>query len=442
MQYRGLAGGITLPRCAVRRYTARVASTPARTTSAPADAPPPGGTFAALRVPYYPRLWLSGWLWNMTRWMSVFLCSYLINAFTGSPLLVQLAGTAFFAPMFFGGVLGGVISDRFDRRRTIMHQLAVLTPVAALMGWLVLSGAVRVWMIYPFMLAIGMGGVLDMTSRRALLYDLVGPVRITNAMALESMAQTGGTMLGTLIGGTMINFIGLGQAFMLIAIAYAAAWLAMAGMPSPARESAPLRGTSLRRDVAEGLAYVRRTPAIVSILGVTMLMNFFFFSYMPMVPVFAERLGVNAFWAGVLGSATGAGSICGAFVIAAHVPHRAARGLVYTAGSAVAMVCLLLFTAASWYPLALLALIAAGFGQSGFGALQGALILTASSPEMRGRAMGILSMAIGVLPFGMFLLGLAAQRAGPAVAVAASTTLGLALLLLWWRRHPLLSSLR
>lgn len=387
-------------------------------------------------------MWLSGWLWNMTRWMAVFLCSYLINDLTGSPFLVQLAGTAFFAPMFFGGVVGGVISDRFDRRRTILHQLAVLTPVAALMGWLVISGAVRVWMIYPFMLAIGAGGVLDMTSRRALLYDLVGPARITNAMTLESMAQTGGTMLGTLVGGAVINFVGLGQAFILIAVAYAAAWLALAGIPSPAREVAPLRGGSLRRDIAEGLGYVRRTPAIVAILGVTMLMNFFYFSYMPMVPVFAERLGVNAFWAGVLGSATGFGSLAMAFVIAAHVPHRAGRGVVYIGGSAVAMAFLLLFTFAEWYPLALVALLLAGAGQCGFGALQGALILTCSSAEMRGRAMGILSMAIGVLPFGMALLGLVAQEIGSAAAVCASTTTGLALLLLWWRRSPVLTHLR
>src|SRR3712207_8315625 len=101
-------------------YHGRVTSTDiasSASTRTPSDAPPPG-VFAALRVPYYPRLWASGWLWNLTRWMSVFLCSYLVNDLTGSPFLVQLVGAAFFAPMFFGGVLGGVISDRFDRRRS------------------------------------------------------------------------------------------------------------------------------------------------------------------------------------------------------------------------------------------------------------------------------------------------------------------------------------
>lgn len=419
-------------------YHGRVTSAdiaPAVPTRTPSDAPP-AGVFAALRVPYYPRLWVSGWLWNLTRWMSVFLCAYLVNDLTGSPFLVQLVGAAFFAPMFFGGVLGGVISDRFDRRGTIMKQLLFLVPVALLMGSLVFADRVQVWMVYPFMLLIGTGAVLDMTSRRALVYDMVGAEGITNAMAIESMSQTGGTMLGALVGGAVINFIGIGQAFVVIAAAYAGAWLCLARMPSPPREHAPAGGASLRRDIAAGLRYVRSRPIIVGILGVTVLMNFCYFTYMPMVPVFADRLDVNAFWAGVLGSATGAGSLVGAAVLASRNPRTLRRGRAYIFGSGAAMAFLLLFALSPWYPLSLAALVAAGAGQAGFATMQGTLILLHSSPEMRGRAMGILSMAIGVLPFGMVLLGLTAQLTGPAPAVIASVTLGATGLALWSLRTP------
>ena len=81
------------------------------------------GTFAAMSVPYYPRLWVTGLLWNLTRWMAIFLCSYLVNRLTHSPFYVQLVGASFFAPMFFGGATAGVISDRLDRRRTILTVL-------------------------------------------------------------------------------------------------------------------------------------------------------------------------------------------------------------------------------------------------------------------------------------------------------------------------------
>ncbi len=400
------------------------------------------GVFAALAVPGYGRLWLSGWLWNLTRWMAVFLGSYLVNRLSGSPFLVQLVGAAFFAPMFFGGILGGVISDRFDRRRTIMAQLAALVPVALLMAILVIQGAVRVWMVYPFMLAVGIGGVLDMTSRRALVFDLVGAERVTNAMALEAMSQTGGTLLGTLLGGAITNAIGIGYAFLLIALAYAAAWLALLGLPRHAGATLPGPRASLRRDVAAGLAYVRREPAIVGILGVTVLMNFCYFTYLPLVPVFAERLGVNAFWAGLLAGAAGCGALLGSALVAAFVPGWAGRGWTYIAGAGLAMAGLLAFAFAPWYPLAWVALAVAGLGQAGFASLQGALILLAAQPEMRGRAMGVLSMAIGVLPFGMVLLGLVAQATDPAAAVSASALLGLAGLAWWTARAPALRAIR
>lgn len=392
------------------------------------------GTFAALEVPHYGRLWASGWLWNLTRWMGVFLGSYLVNQLTGSPLLVQLVGAAFFAPMFFGGVLGGVISDRFDRRRTILTQLLILIPVAIAMSLLVLTGAVRVWMLYPFMLAVGLGGVIDMTSRRALVWDFVGEDRVTNALALESLSMTGGNMMGSLAGGAVINFIGIGEAFMLIAVCYAGSFLFLLGVPVASRTESRRQSGSIVRDVLTGFQLARKDRVLVSILGVTMLMNGFYFSYTPLVPVFADRLEVNALLTGLLASASGFGSMIGSFLIAARSPSR--RGLVYVGGSVLAMASLSLFAVTLWYPLALVALLVAGVGAAGFGTMQSVLVMSTTGPEMRGRAMGLLSMAIGVLPFGMILLGFVAQRIGAPAAVLGSVTLGLGAMLLWNARRP------
>jgi predicted MFS family arabinose efflux permease len=399
------------------------------------------GMFAALRAPDYPKVWLTGWVWTFTRWMAVFLASYLVTEMTGSPLLVQIVGAAFFAPMFLGGLLGGVVADRLDRRRTLMNQLAVLIPITALMGIVVLGGSTHVWMIYLFMLLIGVGGLLDMTSRRALIYDLVGAEGITNAMALEAMSLTGGNMLGSLAGGAIINFIGLGQAFFVMAGALAVAWASLAAMRPVAHEHTPAAGASIRADIAAGFRYARGHRTIVSILGVTVLMNFFFFPYSPMVPVFADRLGVNAFWTGVLASGTGFGALIGASVIAAR-SGTVRRGWTYMGGTGLAMIGLFAFAAADWYPAALLGLIVAGVGQSGFASMQASLMLLAAEPAMRGRAMGVLSMGIGVLPFGMVLLGVVAQLTSPPAAVLGAATLGFAGLIAWAVRSRDLRAIR
>jgi predicted MFS family arabinose efflux permease len=386
-------------------------------------------------VPRYGRLWTSGILWNLTRWLGVFLASYYVNEVTGSPLLVQLVGAAFFAPMFFAGALGGVISDRFDRRRTILGQLLVLIPVGLAMGALVTSGAARVWMVYPFMLAVGLGGVIDMTSRRALVWDFVGEERVTNALALESLSMTTGNMLGTLTGGAVIDALGTGPAFFLIPLCYAGSFLCLLGVPAsgrppPRAESRP----SVLADILDGFRLTRRDRALVSILGTTVLMNGLYFTYTPLVPVFADRLEVNAFWTGVLASASGLGSLAASLLIASRSPRG--RGRLYVGGSTLALALLIVFALAPWYPLALLALLCSGLGVAGFTTMQSVLVMSASTPEMRGRAMGILSMAIGTLPFAMALLGLVAQRTSAPAAVLGSATLGIAGMLLWNARHP------
>ena len=407
------------------------------TDAAPAQtarAAPAGGVFGALRAPGYPRLWASSWLTNLTRWMAVFLGSYLVNHLTGSPLLVQLTGAAFYTPILLGGALGGVISDRFDRRRSLMVQLALLAPVAVLMGVLTLSGHLRVWMMYPFMAVVGAGWVVDMTSRRALVFDMVGAERSTNAMALESMSQTGGAMLGNLIGGAVINFVGAGQTFLAMAVLYTTALLWLVGLPAVVRAHVPADGSSVRADLAAGMRYVRGQRLLLGILGVTVIVNFFYYPYQPLVPVFAERLGVNAFLAGLLAASTGLGSLIAATLIAAG--RRPRRGWTYLGGSALALSGVIIFAGSRWYALSMVGLMIAGAGQACYNTMQGVITLASASPEMRGRALGIISMGIGVLPVSLPLVGLAAQLAGPPAALMGTAALGLILIGLWSARTP------
>jgi len=130
----------------------------------------------------------------------------------------------------------------------------------------------------------------------------------------------------------------------------------------------------------------------------------------------------------------------GSFAWAAWPVRR--RGLLYLGGSMLAMGFLFAFAAAQWYPLALALLIAAGFGASAFGTMQGVLVMTTVNADMRGRAMGVLSMAIGSLPFGMIGLGLIAQATDPAAAVMVSVGAGVAAMVIWTARYPHLRSLR
>ena len=392
-----------------------------------------GRMFAAMSIPQYPRLWTVGMLLNLTRWMTIFLCSYLVNDLTHSTFLVQLVGASLFAPMFLGGVLAGAISDRLDRKRTILALLIVLIPASVLMAMLETSGVMKAWMVYPFALAVGTGLLADMTSRRAMVYDVVGPQNLTNALALEALAMTGGATIGSLGAGAVTSIFGIGEAFFMIAGVYVVAMLVLASVKPPHRAMSS-GNRHLSADIAAAFRALPGHPALVSILGVTVIVNLFYFSFMPLVPVFGERLGVGAFLTSLLLSANALGSIAGASFIARGLPFG--RGVIYVGGSTVALCSLLVFAVVGWYPAALLALIVAGVGISGFATMQSVLVMVNADDDMRGRAMGLLSMSIGVLPVSMLLLGLGAQAVGPTAGVVISVVVGLGVLATWSVKRP------
>jgi len=425
---------------------------------------------SAFEAEHFTRVWLSGLIWHLTRWGVAFLGTFLINDLTGSPRLVQLAGTALYGPLLVGGVAGGMLSDRADRLLTVRVQLAVLIPASIAIGLLVRADQAPVWAIYLYMFVVGIGWVTDMTSRRALVFDLVGPERIDNAMAMESLSLSSGMVLGALAGGSAVEAVGVGSAYFCIAGLLTLALIVLAPVRSPAIRQAeaparsdggaperaglddgtpvvapeigdPIEGaessmpsTSPIRDLLDGIGVLRAQRTVFAILGVTVIANFFLFAYFPIVPVVAEELGASPFLVGLLTAGTGLGMMTGSLLMARLQPRR--RGLAYVAGVFVALGFLGPFALAPSYPLALGAIVCSGVGAGLFGSTQTTLVMAAAPAELRGRALGLLSMAIGALPIGMYALGESAERLGVGTALLVNAGLGAVILLAWSLRHP------
>ncbi|MEM9562694.1 MAG: MFS transporter [Actinomycetota bacterium] len=399
----------------------------------PASRWPTRSPASAFRVRHFGLVWLSGLIWHLTRWGVAFLGTFLVNELTGSPRLVQLAGTALYAPLLVGGVLGGLVSDRVDRLVTVRTQLAVLIPASIAIGILVRADRAPLWALYLYLFVVGVGWVTDMTSRRALVFDLVGESRIDNAMAFESLSLSSGMVLGALAGGSAVEAVGVGSAFFVIAGLLVVSLLVLGPVRSPPKlQSATVEATD--DGLLDGIRQLRRQQSVFAILGVTVIANFFLFAYFPIVPVVADELGATPLLVGLLSAGTGIGMMSGSLVMARLRPRR--RGLVYTIGVAMALVLLVPFALAPTYPLALTAIIVSGFGAGLFGSTQTTLVMAAAPAELRGRALGLLSMAIGALPLGMYVLGESAERIGVAAALIVNAVLGAVALASWTARRP------
>jgi MFS family permease len=391
----------------------------------------PRPLLAAFQRPYFGQALASGALWNVSRWMTLFLAAFLAADLTDSPLQVQLVGAAFYGPFLFGAV-GGVISDRYDRRLVIVVYLLILTPVTLGMAVLILAGEIRLWMLYPFGFFAGFGWILDLTARRALIADLVGDDLVMNAFSLEAASASVGGIVGALGGGAIVGLAGVGEAFVAMAVLQTGALLLMLRVPSP--RVTHHNATSWRDDLRQGIALLPRHRALVSILGVTVIFNLFYFTFVALIPERAEVLGVGAFGTGVLSGASTIGATCAAVAVAS-LAHPA-RGRLYVFGAALALAALPVFALVDLYAVALLALIIGGLGVGGFVTMQVTLVATAVEDEARGRALGLLSTAIGVLPIGTIVLGLVAEGIGQGPAIAGSAVAGMLALILWLSRWP------
>ncbi len=384
--------------------------------------------------PGFAATYAVGMVWSLCRWAIGFLGAYVVADTTDSARLVQLTGALLWAPLLLTGVVGGAISDRVSRRNLLFAQFCVLGPLTAGIGWLALTDNLPLVVLYLYMVAAGFGWVIDMTARRTLIHDLVGNEHINDAMAWEGLASAFGLIAGAVAGGALIGAVGTGGAYLFVAGGVAvAAVLLRAVPPTPRRVVLAGQESTLRSDVASSVTLVRNQPKLASILGVTALINFFHFAYFPIVPVIAQRVDASPFRTGLLAGATGAGMAVGAIII---LRSNIRRGVAYVVGTIGAFVFLIGFAAFNQYWLVFASLLLASSFVGLFASTQAALVITAVDPAVKGRAMGLLSMAIGVLPLGMTALGEVSEAFGAPTALIIFNVCGLLCVLAFLRFRP------
>jgi len=370
-------------------------------------------------------------MWHVTRWDGLFLGTYLVTHLGGRPIDNQLVGVAMFAPMLLGAYVAVRTRDDVDPRHLVLIAQLTLLPLSALMTLLVGIGAAQIWMVYPFELAYGFGGMVNMTAQRELLFRLAGPGRSGRVLNTEMAGLASATMLGPLVGGITIHVFGLGAAFglptLLLACSSVTLWRATHRLSAQARTPTGTNAPAAAGQGSVDWQLLRRSRPLAVILVVTVICNLCYFAFMPLVPVISKGLGAGALMAGVIGSAAGAVQLVTAAALAIWPVRRPAAA--YASGVGVCLCCLAVLSYAPAVAVALLALGVAGAGQALFGTTQATLPVAAVHPHERSAALGLLSTTIGVaLPAGMVILGVTSSLLGAHLAMLVSALVGLAAL--------------
>ena len=374
--------------------------------------------FRALRYRNF-QLFFGGQLISLVgTWMDNIAEAWLVYRLTGSSLLLGTVAFAGQIPVFLLAPIGGMVADRWDRRRVVIATQAASMVLAGILAGLTLSGRVKVWEVILLASLMGVVNAFDIPARQAFLVDMVGREDLMNAIALNSSMFNGARVIGPAIAGILVASIGEGWCFFANSVSYIAV-IAGLLMMRIGRRAVEAHHASAFEHIAEGFRFVRHTAPILALLLLLGLVSLVAMPYSVLMPIFAARiLHGNATTLGTLMGATGIGALTGALVLAS---RTGLKGLsrwvaVSCAGFGAALI---LFSFSRWYLLSVILLVPVGFAMMVQMASSNTLIQAMVPDRLRGRTMAVYSMMfMGMAPLGSLLSGALADRIGAPWTVA------------------------
>ena len=368
-------------------------------------------TFASLQVRNY-RVFFTGMLVSATgTWMQSVAQGWLVLQLTGSGTAVGLVTAAQFVPMLLGGVFGGVIADRFEKRRILYVSQSVLAVAAGLLALVTLTGVVEVWMVFLCALLTGCGTVVDNPTRQAFVSELVGPDLVANAVALNSAMFNAARIVGPAMAGGVILVAGTGVCFLYNAVSYLAVLFSLTRI-RPDELFTGKRGAAGKGQVRAGLAYAWRTPELRSTILLVAVVGTFALNFTVLTPLLVEfTFDAGPGTLGVLTSLMGGGSLVGALVAAAR--SKPTPGLLIGAAGSLGVTMLGVALSPN-IAMAGLLLALTGAATITFLSTANSTLQLTSSTEMRGRVMSLyLLVFLGSTPIGGPIVGGIAEVFNP-----------------------------
>ena len=274
--------------------------------------------FRALESPNY-RLWAGGALVsNVGTWMQRVAQDWLVLT-----VLTNHSGTAVgittalqFLPMLLLGPYAGVLADRYRKRVILLWTQSAMGICGLIVGLLVVMGVAQLWHVYLAALALGLAAAIDGPARQAFVSELVGPDKLSNAVALNSASFNSARLTGPAIAGVLIAWIGTGPVFLLNAASFVAVIVSLCRVKASELEPATpvARG---KHQLTEGLRYVRQRPDLVLILLMVGLLGAFGMNFQVTNALMSTaEFGMGPEEFGFLGSIMAVGTLGGALLAA------------------------------------------------------------------------------------------------------------------------------
>jgi len=354
-----------------------------------------------------------------------FLAYYITGSFAALGV-IELANTI---PRLFLALYGGVVADRASRRVILQAGQMINAFLAAGVAALLFLDALRIEHLVLAALGQGILNSFVQPARQAMIPEIVGPARLTNAFALNVFTLNVLRLGAPALAGVMLAVVSAGWVFAVMVVLNVLSVVFLFPIPKLNAASRATLGAAAgvaaavrqRRDrmgfgaMKEGFAYLNRTRLILWLIAIHGTTQMLTLPYQRLLPGFIDEVLANsqdqtAVYTGVLLSLTAVGALVGSLLIAS-LPDRK-RGMLLVYSLAVFGVSLVALSVSNVLWISAGIVLVLGVGQSMRQSIANILIQSRVDDVYRGRVSSIMLMDDGLESLGIFAVALTADFAG------------------------------
>ncbi len=400
-----------------------------RTLDADAASPAPNGgglkaaivrVYPALGVPEFRLLWFMSFPSTMTWSLCSVATGYAALTLSGSATALGVVTMLSGLPMLILAPIGGVVADRFPRKRVIFVAQAILAVGAIALALLSLLGIMEVWHLGALGFLQGVAFSFNMPARQSLLMEVVGPGRARSAAALNTAAPNFSRVVGPSVAGIMLAtpWIGISGVFLTMVLMYAIVFVSLFHLPPSRRPQNEDAGIgAVWGSLIEGFRYILGSPIHRGLLGTAFVLLVLGAPVLQIMPVFSEHVfDVGATGLGMLLSANGIGALIGSVGVAALTGLKR-LGLIQVGFGFGFGLSIIGFSLAPSLVTAVIMIGLFGCFQSCYMALNGTMLMGNTEPRLYGRVLSVYLMTFAVTPIAALPLAWMTDHMNPQLAV-------------------------
>ncbi len=378
--------------------------------------------FSALSFRDFRLFWFGQLISLSGTWMQSVAQGWLVYSLTKSPFYLGLVAAANALPILLFTLLGGVIADRFQKRNLLLITQGLSIIPAVLLGILTSMGVATVWHVAVLAFFLGTINAIDIPVRQSFLAEMVGKEHIVNAIALNSAAFNGARIIGPVMAGLTISYLGIPACFFLNAASFVAVIAALSRMQIKGEIKTKHEG--VLSDVIKGFTFIRGNRQIRHVMLLITVFSLAGLPYISLLPVFAEEVfhrGAKGF--GFLVGASGTGALIGALGIAVKGDIKNKTRFMAFAGLCFS-IALFVFSFSNIFIVSVAAIMFGGWGMVSYLAMANSYLQVSVPDELRGRVMSVYSFVfLGTVPIGNAIMGIVADNIGTPNAVTGAGVL-------------------